>query len=71
MPSLLNHKRIRFSYLENDLIADLEKSYDFYVWEEVNKTHSAVRLVTSWATQGEAIKTLLSTVEDYKKSKSK
>lgn len=60
-----------FPILENDLIADLEKSYDFYVWEEVNKTHSAVRLVTSWATQGEAIKTLLSTVEDYKKSKSK
>ena len=60
-----------FPILENDLIDSLAKSYDFYVWEKVNDTQSAIRLVTSWATKAEAVKALLRDVDIYKKNLTK
>lgn len=55
-----------FPILENDLIEALSETYDFYVWEKVNETHSAIRLVTSWATKPQAVEALLNAVETYK-----
>jgi len=40
-----------FPILPNALIDKLHKKYDFYVWKKINKTHSVVRLVCSWATK--------------------
>ena len=39
----------------NDVINALEKEFLFYPWEKISATHSAVRLVTSWATPPEKV----------------
>lgn len=44
-----------FPILPNWLIKTLEKSYSFYVWSQVDADHSAIRLVTSWATREDAV----------------
>ena len=44
-----------FPVLPDTLIDELHKKYDFYVWKKINKTHSAVRLVCSWATKEETV----------------
>jgi threonine aldolase len=40
-----------FPVLPDVLIEELHKLYGFYVWCRVDETHSAIRLVASWATQ--------------------
>jgi len=40
-----------FPILPNTLIEKLEKKFEFYVWKEIDTKNSAIRLVTSWATQ--------------------
>lgn len=52
-----------FPILPDRLIAELQKNYLFYVWSKVDEEHSAIRLVTSWATKGEAV---LAFIEDMK-----
>jgi threonine aldolase len=44
-----------FPVLPNQIIDDLLKEYSFYVWEKVDTEHSAIRLVTSWATPETAV----------------
>lgn len=44
-----------FPILPNALIAELQKGYSFHIWEKIDPEHSAIRLVTSWATQEEAV----------------
>lgn len=53
-----------FPILPNELIAELQKKYAFYVWEKIDANHSAIRLVTSWATKEEKVRDF---VEDMKK----
>ncbi len=40
-----------FPILPNNLIAKLNKKYDFYIWKKIDEEKSAVRIITSWATQ--------------------
>lgn len=40
-----------FPILSNDIIEKLSKQYLFYVWKEIDEEHSAIRLITSWATE--------------------
>nr|WP_320146599.1 beta-eliminating lyase-related protein [uncultured Anaeromusa sp.] len=44
-----------FPVLPNMVIASLEEEFSFYVWEAVDEGHSAIRLVTSWATDEAAV----------------
>ena len=44
-----------FPILPNRIIDELLKEYSFYVWEKVDAEHSAIRLVTSWATPETAV----------------
>ena len=44
-----------FPILENKQIEKLQEKFKFYFWEKVDDNHSAVRLVTSWATKKEAV----------------
>ena len=44
-----------FPILQNSIIEKLQKKFGFYVWEPVDEKHSAIRLVTSWATKKEAV----------------
>jgi threonine aldolase len=53
-----------FPILPNALISELEKKYSFHVWEKIDSDHSAIRLVTSWATKEEQV---LAFIEDMKK----
>lgn len=40
-----------FPIFSNALIKELQTKFAFHIWEEVDKEHSAIRLVTSWATK--------------------
>ncbi|WHY69383.1 low specificity L-threonine aldolase [Neobacillus sp. SuZ13] len=51
-----------FPILPNALIAELEKNYAFHIWEKIDGNHSAIRLVTSWATKEEEVAAFL---EDF------
>ncbi|OIK08638.1 threonine aldolase [Bacillus sp. MUM 116] len=53
-----------FPILPNSVISDLEKKYGFHIWEKVDADHTAIRLVTSWATKEEVV---LGFIEDFKK----
>lgn len=53
-----------FPILPNKLITKLQEKYSFYVWKKVDEHNSAIRLVTSWAT--EKIK-VLDFIDDVKK----
>ncbi len=44
-----------FPILPNRLIEELSKKYEFYVWLKIDETHSAIRIVTSWATPESAV----------------
>lgn len=48
-----------FPVLPKALIARLQQEYSFYVWEEVDAQRAAIRLVTSWATQEEAVRSFI------------
>lgn len=44
-----------FPILPNQAIATLQEKYLFHIWEEIDDSHSAIRLVTSWATPEEMV----------------
>lgn len=51
-----------FPILPNDVIDKLHENYEFFVWEKINETNSAIRLVTSWATPEEQVDQFLATL---------
>lgn len=53
-----------FPIMANEVIEELSRQFDFYVWEKMDENSSAVRLVTSWATPREGA---LGFVNSYKK----
>ncbi len=55
-----------FPILPNRLIDRLQKKFSFYVWEKVDDKHSAVRLVTSWATPEEAVRAFIAELSAMK-----
>ena len=52
-----------FPVLPNVLIEELQTNYSFIVWEKINETHSAIRLVTSWATKEEEVRALVEAIK--------
>ncbi|MFL6516804.1 MAG: threonine aldolase, partial [Bacillus sp. (in: firmicutes)] len=54
-----------FPILPNALISELEKNYAFHIWEKVDNDHSAIRLVTSWATKEEQVAAFLEDLKKY------
>ncbi len=48
-----------FPILPHWLIEKLQQNYAFYIWSKVDAEHSAIRLVTSWATPLEAIQAFI------------
>lgn len=48
-----------FPILPLATIERLESNYGFYVWKKVDDNHSAIRLVTSWATPETAVENFL------------
>ncbi|MBP3888117.1 MAG: aminotransferase class V-fold PLP-dependent enzyme [Cellulosilyticum sp.] len=54
-----------FPILPNEVLAQLEKQFDFSVWEVVDENHTAIRLVTSWATPKEAVEAFCKALREY------
>jgi threonine aldolase len=52
-----------FPIFPDAIIEKLSQMYRFYVWNKVDSQHSAVRLVTSWATREEAVDGFLADLE--------
>ena len=48
-----------FPILPNTVITALLEQFAFYHWQDINDTNSAVRLVTSWATEPDNVKAFL------------
>ncbi len=48
-----------FPILPEPLIEELEKKYVFYRWKKIDNHHTALRLVTSWATEKEKVEAFL------------
>lgn len=44
-----------FPIVSNRLIEILSESFEFYVWKKIDEEYSAIRLITSWSTNDEAI----------------
>ncbi len=57
-----------FPIFSNNLISQLQEHYKFYVWCPVTDTHSAIRLVTSWATKEEAVNEFIRDLESLKEN---
>jgi threonine aldolase len=53
-----------FPILPNKLIEKLKKKYSFIVWAKVDTDNSAVRLVTSWATEERAVSDFIEDLEN-------
>jgi threonine aldolase len=52
-----------FPILPHDVIEQLRRQFYFYDWEQIDADHSAVRLVTSWATKEEAVDAFIETLK--------
>jgi len=52
-----------FPILPNSLIEKLQEKYTFIIWEKINKDASAIRLVTSWATEEEQVEAFIKDIK--------
>ena len=59
-----------FPILDNQLIQQLQKKYEFQVWEKVDQTSTAMRFVTSWATPEQVVEEFIQDFEKYMKGES-
>lgn len=56
-----------FPILPNDIIEKLKEQFLFYVWEPIDENRSAIRLVTSWATQENVVNNFLMQLQNLHK----
>jgi len=56
-----------FPILPKALVGKLIKRYGFYEWSRVDQENTAVRLVTSWATEDEAVESFLADLMTFGK----
>ncbi|MFK5880808.1 MAG: aminotransferase class I/II-fold pyridoxal phosphate-dependent enzyme [Sulfurospirillum sp.] len=58
-----------FPILPNTLIKELEKSYGFYIWKNIDEKSSAIRLVTSWATKESTVDEFIKSIAELRVAK--
>lgn len=56
-----------FPILKFSLIKKLAQKYEFFEWEELDEEHSAVRLVTSWATEEKVVNKFIADLKKFSK----
>lgn len=54
-----------FPILPNEVISSLSQKYEFYVWKPIDAGHSAVRLITSWATDESKVDEFISDLKRF------
>jgi len=52
-----------FPILPNDLIETLSKKYSFYIWKKIDDENSAIRIITSWATDENIVNKFISKIK--------
>ena len=52
-----------FPILMERQIAQLSADFDFYLWQKVDAEHTAIRPITSWATEDSQVEALLRVIE--------
>lgn len=52
-----------FPVLQNEQIEKLQQNFDFYVWKKIEADKSAIRLITSWATQDVVIERFMDEIK--------
>ncbi len=58
-----------FPILPNELIAELSEKYLFYVWKKTNEKLSAIRLITSWATNESEVNEFIKDINTINKKR--
>ena len=53
-----------FPILTERQIVQLSADFDFYLWQKVDAEHTAIRLITSWATEDSQVEVLLRAIEE-------
>ena len=54
-----------FPILPKPLIEKLSQKYDFYEWEPIDDNYSAIRLITSWATELSKVEELIKDIKRF------
>jgi threonine aldolase len=54
-----------FPILSNTQIEHLARKFTFHHWRKINENHSAIRLITSWATPSENVEALVREIEQF------
>ena len=54
-----------FPILPNDIISRLSQKYEFYVWKPIDADYSAIRLITSWATNESQVDQFISDLKEF------
>jgi len=52
-----------FPILPNRCIALLQEKFQFLEWKEIDSEHTAIRLITSWATEEEQVKAFIAVLQ--------
>ncbi|MFB6457152.1 threonine aldolase family protein [Chitinophaga sp. Hz27] len=55
-----------FPILPKTLIHELSKDYQFYEWEAIGEHSSAVRIITSWATEEQVVDAFIAAIKNSK-----
>lgn len=53
-----------FPVLPNEMLEKLSEYIDYQIWEPYDETHTIVRFVTSWATDGKEVEEIIKLVEN-------
>ena len=53
-----------FPVLSHDIIEILSEKFEFYVWKNIDENSSAIRLITSWNTNDEAIQDFIKIIDE-------
>lgn len=56
-----------FPILPNKVIERLQEEYSFYIWQKVDEHSSAIRLVTSWATNEDKVIEFIHLMKSFKR----
>lgn len=59
------HTNQIFPILSHELIKILSEKFEFYVWKKVDEDLSAIRLITSWNTNEEAVDDFIHIINDH------
>ena len=55
-----------FPILTNTEIEKLSQNFDFYVWKKIDGEKSAIRIITSWATENEMVQKFIHDIKNLK-----